>query len=307
MRTALWETSPGALVALLNARAPIECADLYTVTLADGTVYRWSGSDVAITGNGHTWQLGPGIERTRLKWTVGVSVDTMGLTLADSQARPVLINGKGLLAFIAAGGLIGARVQVDRAFWGFGDPQPVGALLWFTGRVAEVNSVTRWEASLNVKSDLELLDVMVPRDVYQPGCLNTLYDSACGTARASFTVNGTATTATNARRTRFGHNLAQQTGHFDLGVVTFTSGANAGVSRTVRVYNRAPPYGLTGNRGVPDWTIDVLNPWPFAVGVGDAYSIYPGCDKTLATCTWKFNNTPRFRGQPYIPVPETVL
>jgi uncharacterized phage protein (TIGR02218 family) len=292
MRTALCETTPGALADLLNARQPIARADLYTLTLTDGTVYRWSGADVAIAGNGSTWQLGPGIVRNRLKWSVGVAVDTMTVTLTD--IRGTTLNGQGLMAFIAAGGLIGARLQVDVAFWaGQAAPAPTGALLWFAGRIAEVHSVTRWEASINVKSDLELLDVMVPRDVYQPGCLNTVYDAACGRSRSAFTVTGAATVGSSQARTVFGHALSQAPGWFDLGVVTFASGANAGIARTVKQHTSAQ--------------LKVLQPLPFAVEAGDTFTVYPGCDKTVATCTSKFNNLPRFRGHPYIPVPETVV
>jgi hypothetical protein len=41
---------------------------------------------------------------------------------------------------------------------------------------------------------------------------------------------------------------------------------------------------------------------------GDAFQIYPGCDKTLSSngCA-KFANTARFWGSPYVPVPETAV
>lgn len=290
MRTALWETSAGALAALLNARGPLNKADLYTLTLAGGTVYRWSGSDVALSGGGHTWTLGPGLKRSRVRFTVGVEVDTLTLTINDNVGTT--INGQALIPFIRAGGLMGARLQLDRAFWGPEDAGPVGALLWFIGRIAEIPRLDRYEAQLSIRSDLELLDVMIPRDVYQPGCLNTLYDSACGINRAALTVGSTASSGTDATRTVFGHSLAQAAGYFDLGVVTFTSGANANISRTVKRH-------VSGQ-------ITVLSPFPFAVDAGDAFAIYPGCDKTQATCTNKFLNVVHFRGMPYIPVPETV-
>jgi uncharacterized phage protein (TIGR02218 family) len=171
---------------------------------------------------------------------------------------------------------------------------PVGALLWFVGRVADI-VCDRYAAQITVKSDLELLDVQVPRDVYQAGCLNTLYDAACGKARAGYVATSTAAGATDARRITFAHSLAQAAGYFELGVCTFTSGANTGVSRTVKTHTTGAPGYVT-----------VLQPWPFAVASGDAYSIYPGCDKTRATCNSKFSNLGRFRGMPFIPAPETV-
>lgn len=291
MRTPLWETSPGALVALLNSGAPLSLADLYTITLLDGTVYRWSGHDLPHTLDGHTWSLGPGFSRDRLKWTVGVAVDSMSLTITDNLAT--LINGQGLIAFIRAGGLRGATIQVDRAFWGIDDAGPVGTLLWFIGHVAEITEITRHEAQLNVKSPLEGLDVQVPRDVYQPGCLNTLYGAACGVDRTAFVIAGTVTVASSAARTVFGHGLAQPAGWFNLGVVTMTDGANAGISRTVKQHTSTQ--------------IQALQPWPFAVTVGTSFSIVPGCDKTVQTCDAKFSNKPRFRGQPYVPVADTIV
>lgn len=293
MRTPLWETSPGALAALLNSLAPLHKADVYTVTLLGGQVLRWSGTDVPLTLNGHTYALGPGITRNRLRWVVGVEVSTLDLTLTDIQTAGAgtSINGVPLLAFIRARGLYGARVQLDRVFWGALDAGPVGALQWFTGRVGETD-LDRYAARLTVKSDIELLDVMVPRDVYQPGCLNTLYDSQCGVNRSGRIVSGAAAGASNVSRISFPHALAQASGYFSLGVVTFTAGPNAGISRTVKTHSAS--------------TLTVLQPWPFAVSDGDAFTIYPGCDKSLSTCEGTFANRLRFRGQPFIPVAETV-
>lgn len=306
MKTALWETSPGALAALLHARGPLNKADVYTLTLAGGAVYRWSGHDTAIAGNGQLWVLGPGLRRSRVRFVVGIEVDNLALTITDNLATQV--NGVALMAFIRAGGLAGARLQLDKVFWGPEDAAPVGALLWFSGRVADVQRVDRYEAQVNVKSDLETLDAMVPRDVYQAGCLNTLYDPACGADRTAKTVAVSATSASSAVRTSFGHGLAQPTAYFDLGVARGVTGANAGVARTIKAYTQAG-------------TLVVLQPWPFAVAAGDQFSLVPGCTKGLYTDAaltvrdangcWKFHADAdvarRFRGQPFVPTPETVL
>jgi uncharacterized phage protein (TIGR02218 family) len=292
MRTALWETSTGALAALLNSGAPLTKADLFTLTLAAGTVYRWSGCDVALSGGGNTWTLGPGLKRTAVKFATGVQTNSMTVTVTDNVGTT--ISGNALIPFIQRGGLYGARMQVDKAFWGVADAGPVGALLWFEGRVADT-VCDRYGAEITVNSDLELLDVMVPRNVYQAGCLNTLFDSACGLSQASNTVTGTAATALDATGTLFGTVMSQANHFFDLGVVTFTTGLNAGISRTVKAYYYGTLCGMT-----------VVQPWPFAVAVGDAFAVYPGCDKTQPTCTSKFSNLVHFRGMPYIPVPETV-
>lgn len=292
MRDPLWEASPGALVALLNSGAPLQHADLYTLTLRSGAVLRWSGADAAVAANGQVWALGPGIKRGQVSWRVGAEVDQLDLTFYTDSARPVPIAGTPLLAYIRGGGLRGARVQLDRVFWGAG-AAPVGALLWFSGRVAEVRRLDRNQAELNVVSDLEALTAPVPRSVYQAQCLNTLFDSKCGLSRAAFASTGAASGASDATRRSFATNLGQAAGFFDLGTLTFTAGPNAGLARTVRTH-------------AAGGAITLLEPLPVAVASGQAFEIVPGCNGLQATCSGKFNNVVRFRGQPYIPKPETV-
>jgi len=302
VRAPVWETSAGALAALLNSGAPLNKADLYTLTLAGGTVLRWSGHDTALTANSLTWSLGPGIRRSRLRFRAGVSVDTLTLQLTDNLATT--IAGVPLVKYIASGGLYGARLQLHRAFWGIGQTSPVGYIEWFEGRMADVPQVNRYEAQLLFKSDLELLDVMVPREVYQGPCLNTVYDPRCGASKATFTQTGNASGAGSADRTTFNHGFGSApgntAGYHDLGVVTFTSGPNTGISRTVKKH--------TGTQVI------VTPPWPFQVANGNAFSIRPGCNKsqTDANGCLKFFGTAavvavHFRGFPYIPAPETVL
>lgn len=290
MRTPLWETSLGALATLLNSRTDLVVLDLYTLTLSSGAVYRWSGTDVVVKVNGVTWSLGPIFKRGRTRLSVGVQVDSLDVTvMADASVQ---INAIPLLRFIALGGIDNARLQVDRAYMSGTDTAVVGTLLWFTGRIAQTKA-DRTQAALTVKSDLELLDVQVPRELYQAGCLNTLYDSACQVVRATYNVTGAATSASNATRTQFSHALGQAAGYFDLGVVTFTSGLNTGQSRTVKLH-------VAG-------TLTVLSAFPFAVANGDTFGIVPGCDKKQSTCSAKFANLVNFRGMPYVPVPETVM
>ena len=87
-------------------------------------------------------------------------------------------------------------------------------------------------------------------------------------------------------------NLTQNSAYFDLGTISYTSGTNAGLSRSVRSY--------TVGAVVPSL------PFPAAPALGDLFTIKPGCDKKSATCTTKFSNLANFRGYPTIPVPEVT-
>ncbi|MDR8464663.1 hypothetical protein FPK40_24130, partial [Acinetobacter baumannii] len=80
---------------------------------------------------------------------------------------------------------------------------------------------------------------------------------------------------------------------FTQGVVEFLEGANIGIKRTVRLHES----------GAMLLTLPLLD----MPAIGEAIRVYPGCDKRLDTCTNRFNNRARFRGAPFVPVPETSI
>jgi hypothetical protein len=50
----------------------------------------------------------------------------------------------------------------------------------------------------------------------------------------------------------------------------------------------------------------LTQPLPYAPAASDAFTVYPGCDKSQRTCQLKFNNIANFAGFPYVPAPETA-
>ena len=203
------------------------------------------------------------------------------------------INGSPVVPFVLNGGFDGAEVSLAKAFRAeLGDAAWVGKLEQFSGRVSDVQSGGRLQVSVTVRSVLELFNLPLPPSVYQPQCLNTVFDENCGLLRTSYENAGTVSVASGALRLTFGHTLPLPAGHFDLGAVEFISGANAGVRRTVRVHTASQ--------------VTVLQPWPNVVSVGDGFVIYRGCDLTMATCRDRYNNLSHFRGHPFVPPPEIV-
>ena len=291
MRVATWESSAGALAALLNATASTELAmaDLYTITLLTGQVLRYTAGEATVIVNGVTYTAGPQIIRNGVKLAVGVTVDSLNLQISDDGST--LVNSVPLIQFISTGGLTNARVTLQRLFAG-PTGAPVGTLQIFSGRVGNVTG-GRHQKTVEVRSDLELLNIMLPRAVYQPGCMNTLYDNYCNANRSAFTVAANARSTTDATQAIFNTTLNQTTGWFDQGVITFTSGLNNGISRTVKRFNSAS-------------NISVAQPWPEPVALNDTFTIVAGCDHTQGTCTTKFSNAANFRGMPYLPPPDVI-
>lgn len=287
------KTVTADLATLLNTAREYWMADCYTFSLVDGTVLRYTSADIDVTVDGVTYDhTGPVIKRSRTRIARGTAVDQMDLEISAESS--LLLSGLPWLQALANGALDGAEVEMVRAI----AASPAEALLGnipgtvhqFSGRVSDVPEIDSLTARVVVRSWLELLNTPLPRNLYQPPCLNTLYDTGCGVSRAAYA--GYSAVASGSDRRVLNCTLANAAGYFDIGEVLMSSGQNAGVRRTVKSY-------------VPG-VVTLAYPLPKAVAVDDAFTIYPGCDRRKATCDDRYGNGARFRGTPFVPVPETA-
>lgn len=293
MKSPTWEPSPGQLLAFLNSNRVVRFAELYTFTTAEGVVYRYTSGDRLVAVNGHAFALGPKFWRSQVRMTVGIEVDTLNVDLHAEDA--VTMGGTPLVQAFAAGYMDRGTVVVERLYMDTANVMQ-GTVLLFAGRVGQIIT-ERGHVALEVLSHTELLDVMIPSGVYQPSCRNTLYDLQCGISRSAQKISKTVTGIGVQRRSfyaNFAATAAAAHGWLTLGVIKFTSGANAGISRTVKMH-----VGVGGS-------VEVAFPWPKDIAIGDAFDAYPGCDKTKATCAAKFGNLQFFAGEPFVPLPDTI-
>mgnify|MGYP001583304435 CR=1 FL=1 len=276
-----------ALIALLDSNQFI-WADLYTFTLSDNTILRFTGADSDLVVDGNLFSsAGPHLQRGTTKCQIGVEVDQLQITFFVNST--VELAGVPLTQFTRNGGFDGARVLLERVFMATWGDTSAGTLINFGGRIADI-TVSRTKVEMSVNSDLELLNIQMPRNIYQVGCVNSLYDEACTLDPALFISAGN--TGGGSSSVLITCNLSQANGYFELGTMTYTTGANAGASRTVKRY--------TVGSLVPSL------PFEFAPEAGDLFFAKPGCDKKSATCSGKFSNLVNFRGYPTIPSPEST-
>lgn len=269
--------------------------DLYTIVLSGGAVLRWTSADIPVQANSQVFAPIAGIYDSGVSMRRGVQVDKLSITVQADERHTV--NGVPLIEFIHQGGLTGANILIQRAFatdWiDLESNGPVGVITRFSGRFSEIRDGGSTEVTLAAASWLELLDTMVPPDVFQASCLNTVFDAKCGLDRNNF-VASASVEAGVADRISMPTTLVAAAGHYNLGAVLFLSGPNAGLRRTIRSQD------ASGN-------IKLVSPLPAVPEVGDTMSMWPGCDQAKNTCSGKFNNLIRYRGQPFIPVPETAI
>lgn len=287
------KTASNDLVTLLNTSTQFVMCDLFTITTRFNEVLRYTSADCDVISGGNTFSSkGPLIKRGMTKVVLGLQVDSLDMAIyADSTH---LLNGAPFIASAMSGALDGASIKLERAFlnaWDWPASTAVGSIIQFVGRVSDVDG-TRTSLKITVKSDLELLNVKMPRVVFEPSCSRTLYDSGCGASRAAATITGRQIHGASTK-TVLSLNLPEGASNtFDLGVIEFTSGANAGIARTVRTSSEN--------------AVRVAFPFPNTPAIGDTFKITKGCRKTMADCQNKHNNIIRFRGFPFVPAPETI-
>lgn len=292
------KTATAATLAIMNTTGAVQIlrSDLYTFTLKNGSILRYTTADHDQKVGAYTFISGPILERSKTKQTVGVTVDSMQVTLVDNGGT--LISGKPIVHQFRNGYFKGATLKVEKLFladWADTSPGPVH---WFEGEISEP-SCDNMSVSFLVKSALAILNKMMPEDVYQPTCGNQLYDSVCGAVEASFTYNTNAGTVFD-RKSFVLQGTSQADHFFTLGKLKPVTGANAGQpARTVKKY-------IGG-------TIEVFQPFPYDIAPGDTFVAIAGCDKLQSTCGTKFNRLGTtsvaggFQAEPYIPVPETAM
>lgn len=266
-------------------------AELYTITTMQGNEYRYTNYDYSLIVDGKSYlNNGPIIERDSLSYKIGIELDSLSVTVSIND--DVMLGSLPFLQAVHNGQLDGARFRLERVFM---DPKhpfdtSAGTIKLFDGLIVEPD-FTRNQLQFSVKSDLDVLSVQMPRDLYQPSCKNTLFDMRCGLIREEHAV--LASVDQDSSLSRIVCNIAKPQGYFTQGVVEFTAGLNAGIKRTIRLHENGSLLLTLPLTQMPE--------------VGETIKVYPGCDKTMDTCSIRFNNLERFRGEPFVPVPETAV
>lgn len=311
--------------------------DLYTITLLDGQVYRWTTHDADLVVGGNTYnrvgqypsgsQGVPGLKRTRARWVLGTEVESLDITLfigasstaisdtrSDGTMTSVLNNGVGGFEYemrrFNYGRWDGADVKIDRLFFGtsFTDVS-LGTTPWFYGKVSNLRGGSE-TIEMTVKSGKEHLAAMkFPLRLVQPNCPYALFDAGCGVVRASYAIVtdsfgiGDVSGGLDAGETRVSLN-DDLFNTFSARPVDFWK------LGTIR-FNDGPNQGLSRTVVGSAWNgaslfVTMIVGLPNELFGGEAIELTVGCDKTLLMCQSRFANATRFGGAPFVPKPESI-
>lgn len=293
------KTADGPTLAVL-ALSQYWKIELYQITLSSGALIYLTSYDVAPTISGLTYLTSVIIKRGKVKQTRGPQVQTLELEMAPQGDAPTPLTVAGLpfLQAVRAGYFDGAHVLYSRYFASSPFDYSHAAVPWFEGVISKANA-GRAVATIVVSDVKILLNIQMPRNIAQTGCVHALYDAGCTLSKAAFrSASQTVATASGSSITS---SLTGSAAHYyQLGVLTFTSGLANGLSFTIQDY--APAGGVfTFIKPLPTTAAGAC-----AVVAADTFTAVAGCDKSKATCTSKFANGGHFRGIPFMPVPQTL-
>ena len=260
-----------------------------------GTILLRTGHDVDLTVGGNKYLHMP-IQHDDINEKIGVETTNSEITINYNPADVIPELGNTWIEAIQGGTFDGCYISIDRLYspipWRYNMPNISTDYVLkarFFGR-ADVTEVKLTQARLDLKSPTDLLNAQLPRNLIKPSCLNRFCDSMCGLNKANFANNVTAVAGSSKLGVKIASGFAD--GYFAQGTMMCTSGANVGVSRSIKTF--------TGNVATP------AQPFQNAVQAGDTFTFWRGCAKTMVACQ-AYNNMANFRGFPFLPCQNVLL
>ncbi len=278
-------TAPTAYQAHLDTETPT-LGYLLKITRTDGAVYGFTSAGESVVIGGVTYDASNGLAVGSLASSAGLSVDSLELTTIDD----------GLIFTRAAifGGLWqNAAFVLSRYNWA--SPSD-GVEPLMAGTIGQVG--LREGAIVAELRGLQQYLQQQVGNVTTRTCRARFADwprpngnNRCRLNAATYTTTGTVSAVASRQVfTSAGLWTATPTAdYYGDGILTWTSGANAGISGKVKTY-------------VASGVITMMLPAPAVVAIGDAFSIIAGCRKRRTEdCKTKFGNVLNFQGEPDLP------
>lgn len=195
------KTASTALVNYLSSLSsnPVDwggfAVDLYTITLVSGTIIRFCSASAPVTIGGNTFAVlspatpnVPVVNRFQSSANIGLSESK---AIVKINALPTVhVNGMPWLQAMALGFFDGAEVLIERCIMPTAGDISLGKYIEFVGTIGDITNLDRTSATFDVQGLTELLNVNMPRNLYQPGCRHSLFDSGCTLLKSSYQING---------------------------------------------------------------------------------------------------------------------
>lgn len=279
------KTLPSGMQTDLDDGATTHCY-CYLVVRSDAVRFGFTDHDENLSFGGDTYEAASAVNPTNIDSSAGLAVDNM-------EAMGALQSEGITEADIAAGLFDDADITVYRVDWS----NVTKRVIVLKGSLGQILR-SRIHYKAEIRSLAHRLNQPDGR-LYAKLCDADLGDTRCGKDLTAFRVSS-AVSATVDRRVFIASTvamLAKDDDFFSNGKVLWTSGNNDTFPMEVKTH-------LKSNGIV---TISMWEPMPYAIQVGDGFTITAGCDKTNITCFRKFDNIVNHRGFPFVPGIDMLL
>lgn len=248
----------------------------------DGMVMGFTDHDRLLTFGGVDYEPETGFTASETEATLGLAVDTMEVAGAVSSDRITDDD-------ISLGLWDDANVEAWIVDW----TNVANRLIEKRGSIGEVT-----RGDLAYEAEIRGLAHRLNQETgrtYQRLCDAVLGDGRCkvNIAQAAFSGAGLVISSTDDRLLSVSGLNGFAARLFANGLLTWTTGANAGASIEIRGHS-------TGSLSL--WRRAAL-----PVNPGDGFKVVAGCDKSWEMCRSRFSNTANFRGFPHIPGDDFAL
>jgi uncharacterized phage protein (TIGR02218 family) len=273
-------------------------AFIWTITMADGRQIRGTEHDQDITippsgsspadPNAGTYYAVANVTMGDIANNTDMSVDNLDVTgalankIGDSDGRATVLDVS--VDDIETGLLDQAPVAIMVCNWA---APSHGYLLVKTGYLGQIKRDSDGKYTTEVRGLTQLLTQTCVR-TFSTACNVVKFgDTRCKYDVAAKTIIGEVAVGTGNNQLQFAIDLVGDSPSlmYRGGILTFTSGANEGFSRELKIDPLL-------NSGVAVF----WDQFPELVNVGDTFTLTPGCDRQLTTCQNIYNNLVNFRG-----------
>jgi uncharacterized phage protein (TIGR02218 family) len=246
----------------------------------DGAKLGFTDHDRDIAFDETTFEAASGFNASEIRDQIGLSVDNLEVTGA-------LISDRLSESALASGDFDDAAIEIFRVNW----QDPTQRILMRAGSLGEVRrSGTAFSAEVRGLAHY----LQQPRGrLFQYTCDADLGDARCcvDLTSSTYRATGTVLALTGTRRLTVDGLAEYEPAWFNHGILTFTSGANAG--RAMEIKNHTHRAGMI--------EIELWQPMGKPISISDTISVTAGCDKRIETCTARFANAINYRGFPHMP------
>jgi uncharacterized phage protein (TIGR02218 family) len=283
------KTIAANLVAHYAGRS-ITAATAIRITRTDGQVFGYTSHDENVTIDAVTYDAGQGFDASEIVSSAGYAVDNLEIRTLDDGTlftRADVLGGRWQ----------NAQFLIFRYDWA----TPANGVEYLMAGVFGELHLQAGVVVVELRSLKQYLQQPVG-NVATRTCRARFADyptpngkNLCGLSSTDYIESGVVSAVTSRAAFSMVAAFADVDDYYGEGILTWTTGANAGLSQKIRTHT----FGSNSSDGDADLVLSL--PMPADIAVADTFQVIAGCRKRWhEDCHLRFGNAVNFQGEPHL-------